>query len=413
MLTELRRSRLIVGEVSHTFSTQQATIFLGLFNASKYLISLRSQLASQSPSLKIVAVDNNSEDNTWELLQPWLEHFPGQIILVKNPINLGATGSLHLNQDLIDTPWFMTMHQDDFYKTNHVQTLSAAIRNATPETICISTEMSSLNYLGAPQPTPPRASWFLPNWDPATIFTSNLRLHNVPFPASAFRSDIFFGHAVPWETTAFPDTEWVLRVASLGSFEFVEVETMGYRENPSSESHSINSEEQALGAALALLRVFGSASFQKLSDSIPTEDRNAFARSVSEGIQTRVGDGATGRLVSTFANQQLASAWGYSVPYPNDKLAEAYERADAAFPVSLLGRLNDFFQTGDGSHAAKSPKVVATSLTPLCVKRQWLKRLVLRTYGALPTRMRRTLAKAVGAAIRRLNLRTVWNFRWK
>lgn len=413
MFDELRSARIVVGEYSPDVPVNNTTVFLGLFNASKYLTSLESQLASQWPCFKIVAVDNNSEDNTWAHLQTWLELFPGRVILAKNPLNLGASGSLYLNEDLIQTPWFITMHQDDFYKPNHVEILFNAIEQADEETICITTEMASLDSAGHQRPSPPRASWFLPDVDPATIFISNLRLHNVPFPAAAFRSKVFFQQAVPWESTAFPDTEWVLRAAGLGKFQFIEIETMRYRENPSSESHSIQSEEKVFGAALSLVRVFGGASFVHLCESIKREERHRFSRSVLDGVRLRVGEGPTGNLVSTFAIQQMASTWGYSDSYTNRKLASSYQHVGADFPVDLLTKLNYFLEGEPDPKMMNHSSMRHEAVMPHPESAHSSSGFVLNIYGKLPTRLRRSAAKLVAAVIRFLDLKTEWNFKWK
>lgn len=409
MFDELRSARSILGMVTSGGAHNVAVIFLGLYNAAEYLDSLKTQLLSQKAALPILAVDNCSTDDTWSLLQDWDDAFPGQIIRVRNPINLGASGSLYLNEDLIDTPWFITMHQDDFYKPHHISTLLEGLRHATPETICVTTEMGSLSSSGAKQPCPPRASWFLPDNEPATIFTSNLRLHNVPYPAAAFRTDVFFKNSVPWETTACPDTEWVLKVAGLGRFSFIEKETMLYRENPTSESHSLLSEEKSFGSALALLRVFGSASFSELCASIDTPHRATFAQSIRDGIRFRLGESSDLELVSTFASQQMAAVWGYSDVATNEALKESFGSKGALFPTSLLTSINAFYLNETGS--ADSPSIVITD--PGNREKHLLVRVVMCAYGILPVAIRRPLAKVVSKLIRSSNINSRWNFRWK
>lgn len=389
----------------------EATIFLGLFNSVPYLDSLKEQLKSQSATLPIVIVDNSSTDETWNEIQSWLFSFPGQLTLVRNPINLGASGSLYVNADLIETPWFITMHQDDFYKANHAQTLVEAIRKSQEETICITTEMGSMAPGGETQPCPPRAAWLLPDFEPATIFTSNLKFHNVPYPAAAFRSKVFFENAVPWETTAFPDTEWVLSVASLGKFIFVERETMLYRENPLSESHSIDSEEKALGASLALLRVFGSKSFDNLCLSTPLGERHEFAASVLDGLRIRLGNSPYRDLVCTFASQKMASSWGYSDTGTNTELIQSFSAIGAKFPVELLSSLNSFLGASTVRQNTKSPSELHHRDSKRHLPRVF--KFVLTGYGVLPSWARRAGAKTFGTIIRFLNIKSKWNFRWK
>jgi hypothetical protein len=411
LFRELRQKRITAGETSPNFHKTEATLFLGLFNAETYLDSLLEQISSQSVALPMIVVDNCSTDDTWANIQAWLSIFPGQLVLVRNPINLGASGSLYVNSDLIETPWFITMHQDDFYKRNHFETLVEAIKKSTPDTLCITTEMGSIGLRGETQSCPPRASWLLPDFEPATIFTSNLKIHNVPYPAAAFRASVFFDNAVPWETTAFPDTEWVLSVASLGRFTFVEKETMLYRENPSSESHSIESEEKLFGASLALLRVFGSKSFEDLCLSRPREDRARFSTSVLEGVRFRLGHSPHSELVVTFASQKMAASWGYSESGTNSQLINTFKSIGAKFPVELLTSLNLFFENSP-THAL--PKA-ADSLQGNNAQgpRLSLFKALLKMYGRMPTGARRTTARIAGVAIRFFKVESIWNFRWK
>jgi glycosyltransferase involved in cell wall biosynthesis len=411
LFLKLRDSRTVFGELGPKFQEGEATIFLGLFNAESYLDSIQEQLASQTVALPVIVVDNSSSDETWIRIQSWLTRFPGQIILVRNPINLGASGSLYVNSDLIKTPWFITMHQDDFYKRNHAQTLLEAIKGSDLDTICITTEMGSLGLDGKPLPTPPRASWLLPDFEPATIFTSNLKMHNVPYPAAAFRSRAFFQHNVPWETTAFPDTEWVLSVAALGKFSFVEKETMFYRENPGSESHSIENEEKTFGASLALLRVFGSKTFEELCSARTPEERPRFAASVLEGIRARLGESEHRELVSTFACQKMAASWGYAEPLVNEELIRSFGARGANFPVTLLSNLNNFFDHTPAEKQGNPAPELRSGTTKF--QSQTFKLVSIRLFGRMPTWARRNLTKIAGRLIRFLNIKSIWNFRWK
>jgi glycosyltransferase involved in cell wall biosynthesis len=118
-----------------------------------------SSLKSQSDSrFQILIVDNASSDNSWEILQSWIEEFRGRIRLVRNEMNLGATGAILLNRDLILSDWFMFMHQDDLYRSNHVKTLNDSINNSVADVVSISTSMGSLSISGEEGPKSPASS---------------------------------------------------------------------------------------------------------------------------------------------------------------------------------------------------------------------------------------------------------------
>ncbi len=234
MLEGIRSAREVIGEFDGGKFLADVTIFLGLYNAEPYLKSLEHQLSSQESQVKIVVVDNMSTDNTWALIQDWLRLFPGQIKLARNPVNLGGTGTLFANLDLIPTRWVVTFHQDDFYKPSHVRILSNGIARATPSQVGFATDMGSMTSDGHAMTSPPRASWTLPNTSIETMFLSNLRLHNFPFPAAALRVEALLRNSIPWHSTTFPDTELVLGWVLRGELVHLEGETMLYRENPES-----------------------------------------------------------------------------------------------------------------------------------------------------------------------------------
>ena len=414
MYEKLRASREVLENLPTQGLNPDLTVFLGLYNAAPYLDSLEHQLASQGNDFRLLVVDNQSVDSTWADIQRWSELFSGRITLVRNPINLGGSGSLYMNSDLITTTWFATLHQDDHYLPNHVSTLAKAISGCSSNILCISTEMGSLDSLGVKKGSPPRASWFLPDTDPATIFLSNLRLHNVPYPAAAFRKDAFIDYAVPWESTAFPDTEWVLKVSGLGQFLFLQVETMLYRENPTSESHSLNSEEKSLGASMSLLRVFGADTFVELCGSIGLANRSAFAKSLLDGLDLRLKAGPLVDDVKLFALQKMAFAWGYEDTYSNSQLALHYEKIGSAFSSTLLRSMNNFIdhESGTKLHPGQpTHKPHDEKITVKC--HQFPKALFLGFYGALPVVLRRLIGKLARRVIGRSKRNSPWNFHWK
>ena len=101
------------------------TLFLGLYNAEKYLAGLKVQITKQkSNSFNLLIVDNASTDSTWLQLENFISDIDVPITLVKNPLNLGSTGSQVLNFDLLNSDWFAFIHQDDYYSPNHVKTLA-------------------------------------------------------------------------------------------------------------------------------------------------------------------------------------------------------------------------------------------------------------------------------------------------
>jgi glycosyltransferase involved in cell wall biosynthesis len=307
------KSRLIKGSKSkHNFSI---TVFIGLYNAQPYLKSIKQQIIEQSNQrFYIIIADNNSTDNTWEELQSWLLDFPDRLRLVKNKVNLGGTGNLTLNIDLINTKWFCTFHQDDIYKNNHTRTILNAINKISKDTIVISTDMGSLKHNGKIFARRFRASWLINRDDKTEAFISNLFVHNIYWPASAFQTKAFkkVAQEAPWHSATFPDTEIILKLCAYGRFKRIRKETMYYRENEKSESRSINSIENLYGVYSSLVRIFHSNDFKIIASEVNSIKRQEFIKFLHAGINLRVKDKKFADLLIYLLHERLIEIWGYN-----------------------------------------------------------------------------------------------------
>ena len=422
MKNELRSNRLVVRPADRTSKNAPATIYLGLFNADPYLDALLDQLQAQRDDLPVLVVDNASEDGTWSRIQSWVEIFGNRLTLVKNPKNLGGAGSLYLNSDLINTDWFLTFHQDDFYFANHASTLCQAIDSASADTLCISTEMGRLSPEGLKSPTPPRASWFLPDTTPETIFLTNLRLHNVPFPASAFRTNKFFEIETPWHSTSFPDTEWVLLAASRGTFKFIANETMRYRENPNSESHAIDKAEKYLGSTSALMRVFANPGFREICDGVRPEDRSAFATACLDGIEIRLGEVTDySNLIKLAAAEQMTSAWGYEEAIPTNFVTDFYQSLGSPRVPRFLNsfRLQAVNARGEGDvpKANMNPMINLRFKETPAVSTSYAQFALMRLFtlmnATLPRQIRKLLLQVLSKIFSKRLRKSPWGLKWR
>jgi len=350
MFQELRAARESLGNFEAN-PDPFLCIYLGLYNAEPFLQQIEINLDRQELKVPILVVDNCSTDDTWDLIQPWLDRFQGRIRLVRNSVNLGGLGSLLQNFDLIPSEWFITMHQDDQYFSNHVEVLEAAARSARTDVDCIATEMGSLDATGTSNGllSPPRAAWALPDRSRQTLFLSNLKLHSVPFPAASFRTSAFRHYCGPWHSTSFPDTEWVLRCLLRSEIELLPIKTMDYRENPQSESHTVTTNEAQVGASLALSRVFSNDAFVDFARSVETPDRQAFAQSVFSGIAARLAGSESTGFVTAMAAEQLGQAFGYEVASVNSQILQGYGSTRPKNMAILL-------QTLGGAGSALAPQ---------------------------------------------------------
>jgi hypothetical protein len=178
------------------------------------------------------------------------------------------------------------------------------------------------------------------NCDSPSQFLANIRLQIVPWPASAFKTLEFNKVDIPWHSTAFPDTEIMLRLSAYGKSMFIDKETMLYRENPMSESHSIHDAERALVSAASLARVFSSNEFSAVLSHVAKVDRSRFRENLELSIQSRVSDVKLQNFLWLIANESIAVAWDYSDVGNLQDLRQIYDNTGSAQVSTLLDELS-------------------------------------------------------------------------
>lgn len=407
-------SRLVTGTYGTQDVEKDLTAFLGLYNAEAYLESLLEQILSQTVELKWLVVDNDSEDSTWETIQSWRQLLPGRIKLVRNKINLGGTGTLLANLDLVDTEWVATLHQDDFYKSNHLETLLSAIHQVDTATLAIASDMGTLTTAGIPGSTPPRASWLMPDSSRATLFLANLRLHSFPFPAAAFRVTALNRYMSPWHSTTFPDSELVLKWILNGKIKHIHAETMLYRENLKSESHTVNYNERNLGNYLALSRILGVEQFTALAASIENKDRSRFFQALVQGLKLRIVEPRLQNLIIIQAAEICAFAWEYSEVNSNQFISDSAYSVGGVRTAELIDKLSEFhgfrLVTPGTTTPHEGPEKENRNKTKI---RKILFDFALKLYGNFPYVLRRELAKRIMKPLIRFRDRSPWNSNWR
>lgn len=412
MFEELRTNRTIVKNSRVTSIDEQVTMFLGLFNAEAFLESLESQIRNQEKSCPLVVVDNSSTDLTWIKIQRWLETLDRPVTLARNPINLGGTGTLLANLDLVSSSWVITLHQDDFYLPNHVSTLQSAISEAGEKHLAFSTEMGSMDANGVETTSPPRASWLLGDSLPATMFLSNLRLHNFPFPASAFRVTSLETGSGPWHSNVFPDSEMVLNWAALGHLVHIPKITMRYRENPLSESHSVSTSEKQLGVYLPLTRIVNSSGFRALLESLDVAQRDQFFRFFSRSARDRINNKLLADLLIVQAAEVAGFTWSYSSSAVNAELARYADQVGAKRTQDLLMDLTRFYKKHiDQSESEIDLRAIGASHDFSDKKRSAQGLLAL--LSILPCSVRKPTFRALMKLYARLSPGSPWNSRWQ
>jgi glycosyltransferase involved in cell wall biosynthesis len=332
-----KKNRVVNGKIK--MRSNQITIFIGLYNANEYLDGILAQIIKQvNQNFYLIIADNNSNDDTWERIQEWMKYFEGRIMLVRNKINVGGSGNLIINMDLIKTSWFCSFHQDDFYKNNHIQYLIKNIDFKDSNLAAVTTDMGSIDNNGNVSARRMRAGWLVKNNGQVEAFVSNLFVHNGYWPSTAFNLSIFKKAAKNslWHSSTFPDTEILLKICAYGKIKRVNKETMLYRENDASESRSINPTENLYGVFTALLRVFGSKEFKSVSKMVTEKKRAQFLQYICEGISIRLDNEELTNIVVFIVTERLVEIWGYNNSHNLNLLIKFYTELNSNHSVSIL-----------------------------------------------------------------------------
>lgn len=358
--SKFRDSRLVIGnEDVNQDSRIKLTFFVGVYNSLEYLSELYESINCQkNENFKILLVDNNSTDGTWEEVLEWQTELPQRIQLVRNPINVGGTATLQLNLDLISTEWFASFHQDDIYLPNHAETLIEAIEICNSKDIMISTEMLSIDESGAELPMKPRSSWLISDMTKEEQFVANVFVHSVYWPCTAFRTKQFKEITVPWHSAAFPDTEILLRLLCLGKSLQISVPSVYYRENPKSMSHYLGIEEKLFVAADGLLRVFNSSQFAALIEEQDEMALDVFVESLIKGINVRLENSS---ILSTLVCLHVLETINAKNDYQNIKLlfrlTELYKKLSGERTIEVLENVARFQQEKTSTLSFDNPQV--------------------------------------------------------
>jgi glycosyltransferase involved in cell wall biosynthesis len=317
------------------------TLYIGIYNGEKYIDGLLEQIQSQEhQKFHILVVDNNSLDQSGKMFGRWKKIYKNNFQFIKNQSNYGGLGSLYKNMNKITTPWFCTLHQDDFYKPNHTRTINELITASKKNTVGVSTTMGSMSNNGKILNSKPRVTWFSSNLDEPGQFLQNVKAQSVPFPATAFNLAVFKNTIVPFHSPTFSDTEQTLRMLGYGSFIVSQKETMFYRENPVSESHVINSKERAIGAAIGLSRVFNSHEFDQILNKVNENKRSLFASQLIQAISHRIVDSELLITTQTIAIETMITKWGYGDKNLSFLLGKSYTNISSPQTISLINNLS-------------------------------------------------------------------------
>ena len=407
LIDKLRSARSIDGKFEKGLSANVA--FLGLYNAEPHFDRLRSWIPNlqrvEGEQPCIILVDNASTDSTPDFVSEMtarLRELQWNVVTATNPINLGGWGSLQLNLDLLsDFSWVTTFHQDDIYELSHLREHIELCRSAATDLGLIASEANSVDLQGRKLGYP-RGAWFAgANMTSAEIFLALIRSHYLPFSGGTFRMSFLEQADIPWTSTAFPDTEMLLRGLPGWKYMYTEQPKVTYLENPHSESHSLGVQERRHGATLALLRVFGGQGFAELVSKLESEEFVAFCEKLHGALEVRLGNSELTRMVYAFAlDVAVTSRIGSMEVYSHfEVLSKGYAEVEDWFAANLSSELGHF-ETGRAIESR-----VEMGRRHSSSKRVSMKARILLIAGLLPEK----LVKRFWVSIMRLRIfRKIW-----
>jgi hypothetical protein len=406
----LRGDRTTLGQLSGG-AVFKTTVFLGLFEGKQYLQSRIKELEAQtSQDFYLLIVDNCSSDFEMNYAQDLLIGSPvfnDRYQIVKNPVNLGGLGSFQLNVDLVQTPWVTSFHQDDQYLSNHIATHLQEINNSSDEIISVSTDLGSLGADGKKQPVPPRANWFIETKTQFDQFLAIVAEQVIPFPALSIRTSFLELDEVPWHTAAFSDSEMTLRALMRGKHEFIRKQTVLYRENPNSESHTQGETVRIHSATLGLMRVFGSNEFVNFLMGVPKDERGAFASKLQSSINRRISNPDSSQLMWSMCLEQMTHAWAFEEPGTTAATSELFSKLGQSYTPGILNgilskldprmitdRKNSAIDTNsdsDSSSPSTTQKKTVLSILYLIVGRfpYFLRRRIFQVHNYFQVKLRK------------------------
>lgn len=383
-------------------------VFLGTFNADPFKVQIEGWLRELDlTDVGLFVADNHSSDNTVTWMRELIADLECFSVITVNEGNYGGYGNLAMNLDkFTSAKWVTTLHQDDKYSREHVQNHRKVASNSAANLGIICSEAISVSPDGRRMGYP-RAQWLLEdNPDPVTVFLAHLRNHAYPFSGATFSKDVLLKYPIPWHSSAFPDTEIVMKMAVDYRTEFAIGVTVHYLENPTSESHSLTSQDKDFGIFQALLRVFAHPNYKVLCELVSKKEIPSFLKSLDEGIGLRFLDPNYKHLMRQAAFEITAQHIGTGQTMAS-YLAGGYLRVGDVRAISTLRTLGADIP----AQIAPEPKVT----TPLesgakpAEKLEWAAKLG----GFVPRWLRRSIFRALMKTKFGKTVFASWNFDWR
>jgi glycosyltransferase involved in cell wall biosynthesis len=262
----------------------------------------------------VLIVDNASEDNTVEIIQNIFKNYSlkNKYLLIRNEKNIGAISSFLDRLELFESEWIIMVHQDDVYHDNHMSTLAKSIAEAEASVGLIFTAMQRVDANNNEKLAPPTISSKLSSKNRFENFLLSLQITPFNFPASALRKSALTKLETTRHTTAFNDSELLLRMTCNFDVTYVPSETMHYRvfEGNAASQTKVTSNDRAI--LIGLNEIFHSQDFQKIIKLADSDTKvSRLISAINNAIDIRITDLHLRLLAKNIAAETLIRKIGY------------------------------------------------------------------------------------------------------
>ena len=108
--------------------SEQVTIIMPVYNPGEYLRPcLDSLLAQSMKDFRIIAIDDGSTDNSWDVLQEYAAQ-DARVLPQKNPYNIGAARTRNIGIQLAQGEYLVILDADDYFEPDYLECLWTACK---------------------------------------------------------------------------------------------------------------------------------------------------------------------------------------------------------------------------------------------------------------------------------------------
>ncbi len=127
------------------------SVAIASYNGAEYLAAQLDSILNQTVKVtEIVICDDNSTDNTWDILQSYREKYPELFKIIRNEKKLGCSGNFEKALSLCSGEIIFLADQDDVWQENKVEKMlqpftDPKINGVYSDSLVVNCQLESLN----------------------------------------------------------------------------------------------------------------------------------------------------------------------------------------------------------------------------------------------------------------------------